>query len=252
MTPLFKCYNTVNVDRLDVHHCEDLSDKMLESLTQTPTGSNLRFLTLKRCGPRLTEKGFSLLAQLARLQGLCLGAKRKPFRDGHLLKLFPGGCMGLITENCKDLRELEFHKFSMKDEDFRHIAVNLVHLRVITLSYINQITNASLVHFARNCKRLQAVTVRNCSGVSDEGVLYLVYKCRKSLREVHVADCGESLLTCGFDTLLRHEVQAVSLRLTSIALCRCHDLGIWESSLAESRDYFWEICKHHFCLTSHF
>lgn len=124
-----------------------------------------KIISLKIIDTSITDNGIILLAKkLQEVRKLSLGNNTSRPR-----KIF-GSCLKAVAEHCLKLNRLEVLCDCVNDECIVALGNCLKDLSFLSIGDCQQISGASLVHMATECRKIQFLRVENCEDIDDEQV----------------------------------------------------------------------------------
>jgi len=199
-----------HLKHLNLSGCSRISTKAMHALASSCT--ELESLRLRACKRIATPEAAASLTQVAKncknLQSLdlrCANLEDKALisllNECPNLRVLDCGSTGFssitdqvlfaIEKNCRNLEALHL----MCARSISNAGVEAVArgcgetLEKLTLHCVFELTNVSLVHLARHCKKLKLLNVHRCFKLSDYGIEELAKGCGNSLENLDVSAC---------------------------------------------------------------
>lgn len=168
--------------------------------------------------PSLSEERFQKWARAS------LGELTTKVDCGSCAKL-TDVALGLVSELCPNLRELDFSHCAVTDEGLGHVAKQLHTLVSLRLRSCRQISDAGVQQVACGCCQLECLDLDDCPRLSDESLRAIAAHC-PTLVQLRVSHCGELITDFGLEALA-HGVGCRRLRLLDLEECSSvTDLGL--------------------------
>ncbi|XP_065054561.1 F-box and leucine-rich repeat protein 13-like [Rhopilema esculentum] len=166
-----------NLLALDISNCLLISDNGLTKICTS--NRQLRKLVFSESGNAVTPNGMVAVGMLTELQTLDL-SQSQAVNDSVLNRIVAG---------CTKLRHLNLQAchHGVTDSGVKALST-LVHLQDLDISYLSEVTDASLEHLAAT-SRIQSLTCKACSLISNDGIISSVLFGGTSLEYMDVSGC---------------------------------------------------------------
>ena len=154
--------------------------------------SFLEYLYLRRC-EAITDKGLISVANY------CTGIREMSVSDCSYVT--DSGCKFLIKK-CHDLRYISLAKCLITDDTLKHIARYCKKVRYLNLHMCHSISDEGVARIAQSCEKMRAVDIGKCEKLSDTSLNFISINC-PHLRRLSVKGC-DRITDSGLRKLATH------------------------------------------------